>query len=446
MNQNDRLKTIGQMACFALLLVPAMLQAAEPRQPNLIVIMADDLGAKELGCYGNPKHETPRLDAMAEAGVRFRTCYSAPVCSPTRVMIMTGRYGCRTGWNNFMLRAYAPREDSPLFDIGTSQVTFAEMLKELGYTAALAGKWQLSGSLPSLIHDCGFDEYRIWAYDHYLPEGVTHTGGREGRKRPARYWHPSIMQNGRYIPTTPDDYGPDMFADFIADFMERHRDEPFCVYYPMCLTHEPWDPTPVIGKPGEKTPKGLRYNVEYMDHIVGRLLDTIEALGLTDDTVVIFTGDNGTGKAGKNTPTELGARVPLIVSAPGRTREGIVSDELVDLSDILPTLVQFAGGSVADDHHIDGRSFVPTLQGDSGEHREWIFSFLGNKQILRDKRWLLEGDGTFYDCGTSRNSAGYTDVTNSNQPEVVAARERFAKILEGMPVPKDDDPELVPPG
>lgn len=446
MNQNDRLKTIRQMACLALLLAPAILQAAEPRQPNLIVIMADDLGAKELGCYGNPKHETPRLDAMAKDGVRFRTCYSAPVCSPTRVMIMTGRYGCRTGWNNFMLRAYAPREDSPLFDVGTSQVTFAEMLKELGYTTALAGKWQLSGSLPSLIHDCGFDEYRIWAYDHYLPEGVTHNGARERRKVPARYWHPSIMQNGKYIPTTPDNYGPDMFVDFITDFMRLHRDEPFCVYYPMCLTHEPWDRTPVIGKPGKKTPKGLRYNVEYMDHIVGRVLDTIEALGLTDDTVVIFTGDNGTGKAGKNTPTELGARVPLIVAAPGRIREGIVSDELVDLSDILPTLIEFAGGSIPAGHGIDGRSFAPTLKGDAGEHRKWIFSFLGNKQILRDKRWLLEGDGTFIDCGTSRNGTGYTDVTNSNEPEVVAARERFAKILKGMPIPKDDDPELVPPG
>ncbi|CAL1125017.1 unnamed protein product [Cladocopium goreaui] len=418
---------------------------AEARKPNLVVIMADDLGAKELGCYGNADHETPRLDAMAAEGIRFRTCYSAPVCSPTRVMIMTGRYGFRTGWNNFLLRAYAPREDSPLFDLGSAQLTFADMLKEQGYATALAGKWQLSGKVPTLIHDCGFDEYCIWAYDHNLPEGVKHTGGREGRKKTARYWHPSIMQNGKYVPTTPEDYGPNMLADFIADFMKRHRDEPFCVYYPMLLTHEPWDRTPMIGKPGKKTPKGLKYNVEYMDHIVGRVLDSIDELGLRDDTVVIFTGDNGTGKSGKNTPTELGARVPLIVSAPGRFAKGVVSDELVDLSDILPTLVDLAGGSIPSDHIVDGHSLVPTLEGEPGEHREWIFSFLGNKQILRDKRWLLEGDGTFFDCGTSRNGAGYKDVSGSNDPEVVAARKRFDEILEGMPVPKDDDPELVPP-
>ncbi len=433
------------VACVAMLLGTAPLQAEPPRRPNLVVIMADDLGAKELGCYGHPRHKTPRLDAMAASGIRFRTCYAAPICSPTRVMIMTGRYGFRTGWNNFMLRAYAPRRDSPLFDIGTSQITFAELLQEQGYATALAGKWQLSGSLPTLVHDCGFDEYRIWAYDHYLPPGVKHTGGREGRRKTARYWHPSIMQNGKYVPTTPADYGPDMLVDFLVDFMKRHRDRPFCVYYPMCLTHEPWAPTPVVGKPGAKTDGGLQHNVEYMDHIVGRVVDAIEDLGLSDETVVIFTGDNGTGRSGKNTPTELGARVPLIVSAPSRFKGGIVSDALVDLSDILPTLVDLAGGSLPGDRTIDGRSFVPTLQGTGGEHREWIFSYLGNKQILRDKRWLLEGDGHFFDCGNRRDGKGYRDVTDSNDAEVTAARKRFAKILENMPVPRDDDPDLVPP-
>ncbi len=433
------------IVCFIILLGGALLRADAPRRPNLVVMMADDLGAKELGCYGHPRHRTPRLDALAAGGVRFRTCYSAPVCSPTRVMIMTGRYGFRTGWNNFMLRAYAPRKDSPLFDIGTSQITFAELLKERGYATALAGKWQLSGSLPTLIHDCGFDEYRIWAYDHYLPSGVKHTGGRKGL-RTARYWHPSIMQNGKYIPTKPADYGPDMLVDFIIDFMKRNRDRPFCVYYPMCLTHQPWAPTPVVGEPGEKTKGGLQHNVQYMDHTVGRVLDAIENLGLSDETIVIFTGDNGTGKSGKNTPTELGARVPLIVSAPGRFAGGVVSDELVDLSDILPTLVELAGARLPSDRTIDGRSFVPTLQGDESEHREWIFSYLGNKQILRDKRWLLEGNGQFFDCGNSRNGKGYRDVTESDDAQVIAARKRFAKILKNMPIPSDDDPNLVPPG
>src|SRR5688500_76681 len=173
-------------------LFAATAQAAE-RPPNFLVILADDLGAKELACYGNKNHKTPHLDALAAGGVRFKTCYATPICSPSRVEIMTGRYGWRTGWNNLIDRPYAPPEGSPQYDIGSAQFTFADLLKSKGYATALAGKWQLSGALPTLVTDCGFDEYRIWAYTHNLPDGVTHTGAyQKGGKTTSRYWHPSI--------------------------------------------------------------------------------------------------------------------------------------------------------------------------------------------------------------------------------------------------------------
>jgi len=126
---------------------------------NFVLIMADDLGAGELGCYGNRKHKTPHLDALARSGTLFRTCWATPLCSPSRVEIMTGRYATRTGWWNFIGRAGSPRKDSPQYDIGTSQVTFADVLKARGYATALAGMWQLPRQLPSLVRDCGFDEY-----------------------------------------------------------------------------------------------------------------------------------------------------------------------------------------------------------------------------------------------------------------------------------------------
>ncbi len=408
-------------------------------------MMADDLGAAELGCYGHPQHETPHLDRLAAEGMRFRTCYAAPICSPSRVMIMTGRYGFTTGWYNFIGRAYSPSADSPLYDIGSAQLTFADMLKPRGYATALAGKWQLSGQLPTLVHDCGFDEYRMWAYDHNLPMGVKHTGRRENARRTARFWHPSIMHNGEYMPTAADDYGPDLLVEFIVDFMERHRDQPFCVYYPMLLTHKPWEETPVPGHPDRRALSGLKSNVEYLDHVIGQLVAALEKLGLREQTVVIFTGDNGTAGAGKGQATEAGARVPLIVSCPGTVQGGVVSDALADLSDVLPTVVEMAGATIPRNHHVDGRSMAPVLTGAAAEHRDWIFSFLGDRRILRDKRWLLDGGGTFYDCGDRRDGSGYRDVTDSTDSEVQAARERFAALLENLRLPDVERQQLNAP-
>jgi len=409
------------------------------RPPNFLVILADDLGAKELGCYGNTNHKTPNLDALAADGVRFKTCYAAPVCSPSRVELMTGRYGLRTGWNALIGRPYAPPEASPQYDIGSAQFTFADLLKTKGYATALAGKWQLSGKLPTLVTDCGFDEYRMWAYTHNLPDGVTHTGAfQRGGKTTSRYWHPSVITNGQYTPTKPTDYGPDLFQEFLIDFMSRNKEKPFLAYYPTPLTHGPHDPTPDPAKPGAKTPQGLKSNLEYLDHQVGQLIAALDRLNLRDNTIVIFTGDNGTAGDGKGTSTELGARVPMIVNSPKLVKAGVVSDELVDLSDVFATLAHLSGASPPSGHVIDGTSFAPALRGESGTGREWVFSAIRNERVLRDKRWLLEGDGKFFDCGDQRDHVGYRDVTDSKDPQVVAARQRFEAILKNLPAPPEE--------
>lgn len=417
------------------------------RQPNLIVIMADDLGAKELGCYGHPEHRTPRLDALAKTGTQFRTCYATPVCHPTRFEIMTGQYGSHNGVFNFANRPGGPKGNAKVEDIGANHITFAEVLKPAGYATGLAGKWQLSGEAPTLVNDCGFDEYMIWAYKNNWPPGTDYTGGYEGRgnSKPARYWHPSLVTNGKYQPTKPDDYGPDLHTDFLIDFMKRHRDEPFFVYYPMCLTHAPWLPTPDSEQNGKKRgsggPQNFQANVEYMDKLVGRIVDALDELGLRENTILFFTGDNGTGNDGKNKPTELGARVPMIVNGPGVQARGAI-DDLVDLSDVLPTLADLAGTTPPSDRPIDGKSFAGVLKGQPSP-RDWIFSYLGGDRIVRDKRWLLEANsmtrpGRFYDCGESRDGTGYRDVTTSDDPEVRAARERFEKILADLPSPVVD--------
>jgi arylsulfatase A-like enzyme len=367
---------------------------------------------------------------------------------------MTGQYGHHNGVFQFPGRRGGPVAGSPEDDIAR-HVTFAQVLKPLGYATAHSGKWQLTGNVPTLINECGFDEYCMWAYKHNLPPGVTHTGGWEGKKggKPSRYWHPSIVKNAKYLPTERDDYGPDIFTDFVIDFIKRHKDKPFFVYYPMCLTHGPFYVTPDTVKSEKEKFRNLRENfksnVEYMDKLVGWIIKALEATGLRENTVVFFTGDNGTGGQGKGQSTELGARVPMIVNCPGIVKATGVSDEpctvmvqgeLVDLSDILPTLADFAGAKLPKDRIIDGQSFAPLLRGQKGPTREWIYSYLGDRQILRTKRWLLEDNGPghpgrFFDCGDSRDGTGYKDVTDSTDPEVLAAKKRFEEILADKPLP-----------
>lgn len=429
------MKLTGTLILLLLTVCGWQVHAAPP--PNIILILADDLGAKELSCYGNKDHRTPNLDRMAAEGTRFETFYANPLCTPTRVALMTGQYGFHNGFLGMQDPAFKPDQQSTLAEIA-NHFTHAKLMQSKGYRTAQAGKWQLSGTLPTLIHDTGFDEYRMWAYDHNLPPDVKHPAHESGGNA-SRYWQPSILENGKYLPSEPTDYGPDWFNDFVIDFARRHKTEPFFVYYTSVLTHNPHLETPDPAKPGARWPATFKSNLEYLDHLMGKLFAALQAEGLDDNTLVIFLGDNGTGGDGKGTVTELGARVPCIIRGPGVQR-GVVSRAVADLTDILPTLADFSGAELPKDRVFDGHSLGPVLRGEKETHRDWIYSHLDDGRVLRDARWLLEiakqGRGEkFFDCGDSRDGTGYKDVTNSTDPEVQAARDRFAKILATMPEP-----------
>ena len=409
------------------------------RPPNILFIMSDDLGASEVGCYGNLDVKTPNLDRFASQGVRFETCYATPLCSPTRVELMTGRYGFRTGFTNFIGRVTNRR-----MRLQEEELTFADMLKAHGYATGLSGKWQLGliSLHPAMIHDSGFDEYYSWSWTRGgLPKGSP----AEGQER-QRYWHPAIVSNGKYVPTKPEQYGEDLYSDWIIDFMKRHRDRPFLAYYPMCLIHEPWDATPDLAKAGAKTAGGMLHNIEYMDHVMGKVLGSLDKLGLAENTIVFFCGDNGTGKAGKGSVIEKGVRVPMIVRGPG-IRKGVVSRDLIDFSDVLPTMAELTGAKIPGGPELehDGLSFAPELQGREGKRREWIFSYLAYERMIRDKRWLMEGDGSLYDCGESRDGSGYRDMTTDLSPEVLAVKKRFQNLLTRLPAPPQEPPGLKNP-
>jgi arylsulfatase A len=230
--------------------------------------------------------------------------------------------------------------------------------------------------------------------------------------------------NGKMVDYRTGEYGPDIVCDYACEFIERHKDGPFLLYYPMMLTHSPFVPTPdspdwnpeVQGVQGDRgNVKYFGDMVTYMDKLIGRVLEQLERSGVRDNTLVLFTGDNGTGRrvmsmmngrqveGGKGQMTDAGTRVPLIVQWPGRTPQGQVCRDLVDMSDFLPTLCEAAGVAVPASLAIDGRSFLPQLKGEQGTPREWIYIWYSRSggptgaEFTRTKRYKLYRTGEFFD-------------------------------------------------
>ena len=349
----------------------------------------------------------------------FTHCYSQPVCTPSRNKIMTGRRNTR---NYRSFGALLPTEP-----------TFAKVLKAAGYKTAIAGKWQLSdggrGPLGTTPAKAGFDRSCMWAYEHNMnPEQWgRYAASRGSGAKTSRFWHPAILRDGDLLPTGSDDFGPDIYTDFLLDFIEENKDEPFFVYYPMALIHAPFVPTPHSEGFAEEDKhrsdrKYMADMVAYTDFLVGRLLDKLDELGLSENTLVLFTGDNGTTRGirseiegrtvvgAKATPVDGGTRVPLLARWTGKIAGGERNDDLIDFSDFLPTLAEAGDAPLPGELEFDGTSFLPQLRGLAGDPRKWLFidydkdpNFAPEKKkwpparFVRTKRFKLYADGRFYD-------------------------------------------------
>lgn len=392
--------------------------ATAAERPNVVLIMADDLGYEALRSYGGKSYDSDLLDRLARQGMRFTHCYSQPVCTPSRNKIMTGRSNAR---NYVSFGILKPEE-----------ITFGHVMRAAGYRTCVAGKWQLTGrgldpepGMGTTPQQAGFEESCMWAYVHDLPPGVEHTGGWERPRKPSRYWHPSIVENGAYRPTGPDDYGPDLFTNFCLDFIEAHRDEPFFVYYPMALTHDPFLPTPHSDDlaTADRTKSDPRYfgdMVAYTGYCVQRILTHLDELGIAEETLVLFTCDNGTHHSivsqhatglfpgGKGLPIDAGCHVPLFAVWKGKIEPGATSTCLVDFSDFLPTIAAATGAELPTDRVLDGQSFLPQLSGTADCGRQAVVVHYdkdpGDKKphfrrmrFALDGKWKLYDDGRLYD-------------------------------------------------
>ncbi len=346
-------------------------------RPNIVLILADDLGYETLGAYGGHSYSTPMLDRLARQGIRFDHAYSHPLCTNTRVQLMTGRFQHRY-WQGFGI---LPKEER----------TFGHLMQEAGYRTLISGKWQLHSYDPADYPgaaerrgtgmrgaDSGFDEYLLWHAWHTEDKG-------------SRYADPTYDLNGKLVRAQTGAYGPDLFVDYINDFAERNRDVPFFVYYPMALPHGPFVPTPDSPQWQEESrrhvsdPAYFADMVAYMDKLVGRIVANLDRLGLRRRTLVLFYSDNGTHRmissqlgnrtiqGGKGKTTDAGTRVPMIASWPGTVPAGVASQDLIDSVDIYPTLAELAGIRLPGQPLVDGVSFADRLWGRDGDRRDWIF-------------------------------------------------------------------------
>jgi len=403
--------------------VPSTPAPRPAERPNIVLILADDLGVEGLSTYGG-EYRTPNLDRLAREGVRFENAHATPLCTTSRTRIMTGQENHR----NYEAFAY----------LAPSQITFGNVLKEAGYATAVVGKWQLSGNgLDGRIgitpEQAGFDESHLW---QRYPRDA----------RGSRYWGPTHVVNGTTV-IKEEGFGPDGELNFALDFIDRHKDAPFFLYFPMTLVHDPFVPTPdTLDAVGDHARwSGM---IEYMDRQVGQLLARLASLGLDRNTVVIFAGDNGTNRkitsirqghsipGGKGKPTVNGTHVPLIVRAPGIAPAGKVSEALFDFTDVLPTLADLAGAPLPD-RPLDGHSQVPVLTGETASVRDSIFMHyapvwqMDPARFVFDAHWKLYGDGRFVSVNSV--SGVETELAVSNLKGEAAARyAEFRRTLDGM--------------
>ncbi len=402
--------------------------SAQALKPNVILIMADDLGAEGLGSYGSTIYKTPNLDKMADQGIRFDNAYATPLCTPTRVMLMTGQYPNRTGFTNLISNDKKARMPGTL-------KTFGTYFKNAGYKTAVAGKWQLGrfDQFSNQPMEHGFDEYCLWKWKFH-------------NKKSSRYYHPGIWCNAASADGGPHDFGPDIYLNFVLDFIERNRRSPFFVYFPMALVHLPLVKPPRIPMAAQDAyPKGIKKKtaqfgrmITYMDKMVGAIVQKLKEVGIDKDTLIIFTGDNGSPKeiqsplaglvvpGGKGNKTEAGTRVPFIAKWPGKIPPGVRTG-LFSLVDVLPTIASIAHIPVS--REVDGLDLSHMFFGTNGKDRDDVFFAFKDDFWVRDKTFRYHNDGSLFYCPITSDKSRY-HARLVEKGKYKADRERLRTALE----------------
>lgn len=407
----------------------------EATLPNFVVIFIDDMGYGDIGPFGSEINNTPNLDQMAEEGMRFTSFYSAaPVCTPSRAALMTGSYPKRVGLATGSWHIVLFPKDS--HGLNPEEITVAELLKDQGYATGCFGKWHLGDQPEFLPTRHGFDSYLGIPYSHdmwpYQP--------------PAKTWKHfppplPLLRNEEIVNLVEnmDDQAQlcKLFTDAATNFIKKNKAQPFFVYLPHAFIHHPrtareafmdkagdkrnLDEQRMRSEPNYAIEQRTRAQIEEVDWSVGEILKTLRELGLAENTMVLFTSDNGGAKGcsnaplrgGKGTTWEGGMREPAIFWWPGTIPANASCDEIATTMDVLPTLIDLAGGDIPHDRKIDGKNILPLLkaENDAKSLYDAFFYYKQDQlQAVRSGEWKLTMDGHLYnlhdDIGEQEDVAG----------------------------------------
>jgi arylsulfatase A len=414
---------LKKLTLFSILLPGAMMNnsssaspESQPKKPNIIFILADDLGIGEVGSYGADNYKTPNIDKLASMGIRFTQAFTAPLCGPSRATILTGRHLFRTGATN---------QDACGLMKPSVETMMPTWLKQAGYITTSIGKW---GQFPLNPSDFGFEDYL-----KFQGSGIYWNTQAKGK---------TYLLNGVEKALKDKEYMPDVMHRKLVDFMTQNRNKPFYAYYSLSHVHTEILPTP-DSKPESKNI--YADNIAYMDKLVGQLVSELERLKLSDNTILIFFGDNGTagGRADaatiggrrligqKGSMQEGGSIEPLIVYWPGVTPKGKVSDDLISAVDFVPTFAEIAGVKLPADKILDGQSFNAQLHGEKGNPRTSIFVQLANMWYVRNSGWKLNQSGELFDM----SKAPFEEIlvpADTKNPEAIAARKSLQAELDRL--------------
>jgi arylsulfatase/arylsulfatase A len=402
------------LAFFPLLGLACTQPSSSDPRPNIILIMTDDQGYGDFGFTGNPVIRTPHLDAMAGRGVQMTTFYVSPVCAPTRASLLTGRYNYRTR----VVDTYVSRA---MMD--PAEVTLAEVLRSEGYSTGIFGKWHLGDNYPMRPQEQGFEEVLV-----HRGGGIGQPSDPVGAER--KYTDPILLHNGELVQT--EGYCTDIYFDYALSWIEERQEsgEPFFAYIPSNAPHSPFHDVPEdllaqyqqVDLSDDRFPQARGHPLPSRDDLdvrartyamitniddnIGRLFERLAALGLTDNTLVLFLTDNGSSgrryiggfKGGKSSVYEGGVRTPLLLHWPARLTAGFTSDHVTAHIDVMPTLLDMLNIEPPEGVHLDGRSFFDLA---TGEPSEWpernlvIQTHRGDVPVryhhfmIRDDRWKL---------------------------------------------------------
>lgn len=400
--------------------MPKSAGAQSTAKPNIVLILADDLGYADISVHGCKDIPTPHIDSLARNGVRFSDAYvSCPVCSPTRAGLMTGRYQQRFGhWYN----PGPPREASEQLGLPLDETTMAKMLKDAGYVTGLVGKWHLGHSPDRHPMKRGFDEFFGFlggSHDYFKAQDTKLNGIRRGTE-----------------PVDEKEYLTEALARESADFITRHKTDPFFLYLAFNAVHTPMQaPQKYLERFSQITNPKRRMHaamVSAMDDGIGRVLSTLKDNNLLDNTLVIFLSDNGGPtevngsdntpfSGGKGTVMEGGIRVPLLMQWPAKFPAGKVLDTPVISLDILPTAVSAAGGTIPDGISIDGKDLARHILGkeEDAPHDALFWAYRDEQKVIRSGKWKLvvtKDASRLYNL--EKDIAEKTDLASENPEQV----------------------------